>query len=56
MRVIALPPVAPGVNEIVKDVVPTLLEVNAVGADGAEAGIVTERVDEFIPLPIVLMA
>jgi hypothetical protein len=54
--VIELPPFEPAVNEILADVVPTSLELRAVGAEGATLDVVTETEDELAPLPFALTA
>jgi hypothetical protein len=51
----ALPPLDPGVNEIVA-VVPDTLELRADGAEGAPAGIITDRADEAGLFPTTLTA
>jgi hypothetical protein len=51
----ALPPLDPGVNEIVA-VVPDTLELRADGAEGAPAGIITDRADEAGLFPTTFTA
>jgi hypothetical protein len=54
--VIALPPFAPALNEILADVVPISLELSAVGAKGTTLDVVTETDDELAPLPFAFTA